>query len=517
TGLSVLKAGGNAYDAAVATQFALAVVYPRAGNIGGGGFALLRASDGSVAALDYREKAPIGAYRTMFQDSTGEVINEISTQGHLAAGTPGSVAGMWELHQKYGSLPWGDLVQPAIDIAFEGFRITADEAEALNEKQQDFITANHYRPWVIKDGGWQENDPVSQIQLAATLSFIRDYGRDGFYKGIVADQIVNEMKAGDGLITHGDLEAYQAAWRDPLIGQYREHKIISMPPPSSGGIALLQLLKGAEMLNIGQYEHNSAKAIHLMAEVERRVFADRAKHLGDPDFFDVPSAYLLSENYNRSRFETISTSSATPSSTIGGGVVPYESDQTTHFSILDKFGNAISVTTTLNLNYGCKVWVKGAGFVLNNEMDDFSAKPGVPNFFGLIGAEANAIAPGKRMLSSMTPTLVEKDGKIKMVLGSPGGATIITSVFQSVLNLVDYDMTMQEAVEAKKVHHQWLPDQIKAEKGAISVEVAEELSVLGHQIEYVEKIGRNDCILVRPDGKLEGGADPRGDDYAEGY
>lgn len=516
-GLNILKSGGNAYDAAVATQFALAVVYPRAGNIGGGGFAVIRETNGSLSTLDFREKAPLQAFRTMFEDSTGQVISSKSQIGGLAAGVPGSVAGMWQLHQKYGITPWENLVQPAIDIAFEGHRITADEAEALNEKQQDFIDANHYKPWVIKEDGWQENDHVRQVQLAATLSYIRDSGRDGFYTGIVSDLIVKEMDQNGGIISHEDLESYEPAWRTPLIGNYKGHKIISMPPPSSGGIAVLQMLQGAEMLDLGQYAHNSTESIHLMAEIERRVFADRAKHLGDPDYFDVPKKYLLEETYNQSRFQDISLGSVTQSSTIDGGQVPYESDQTTHFSIVDKFGNAVSITTTLNLNYGCKVWVKGAGFVLNNEMDDFSAQPGVPNFFGLIGAEANSIAPGKRMLSSMTPTIVEKDGKVKMVLGSPGGATIITSVFQSIINLVDHNMTMQEAVEAKKVHHQWLPDQIKAEEGAMSVETATELNELGHEIVFVEKIGRNDCILVRPDGKLEGGADPRGDDYAEGY
>tara|TARA_B100001245_G_C22856343_1_gene411676 strand:- start:529 stop:1401 length:873 start_codon:yes stop_codon:yes gene_type:complete len=290
-----------------------------------------------------------------------------------------------------------------------------------------------------------------------------------------------------------------------------------MPPTSSGGVALLQLLQGAEQVKLGDHAHNSANAVHLMAEIEKRVFADRAKHLGDPDFYQVPVAEILSNQYNNNRFDGININDITPSSQIKGGEVPYESDQTTHFSIVDSYGNAVSITTTLNLNYGCKVWVKGAGFVLNNEMDDFSAKPGVPNFFGLVGAEANAIAPGKRMLSSMTPTILEKDGKLKAVLGSPGGATIITSVFQTVINLVDYDMTMQEAVEAKKIHHQWLPDQIKIESGAISPETKTDLEQQGYKFQEVEKIGRNDCILVLPDGKLEGGADPRGDDYAEGY
>lgn len=516
-GFDILKNGGSAIDAAIAVQFALTVVYPRAGNIGGGGFAVLRQADGSIDALDFREKAALTAYREMYQDDKGQVDPSKSQLGHLAVGVPGSVAGMWALHQKYGRIPWGHLLQPAIDLAFEGHQISADEARALNEKQEDFAQANTYEPWVIKEEGWQGQDYISQPQLAATLLFIRDSGRDGFYKGIVGDQIYKEMIRGGGLITPEDLEGYDPVWRDPIVGTYKGYKVIGMPPPSSGGVAVLQLLQGAEQLKIGKYDHNSTKAVHLMAELERRVYADRAEYLGDPDFVEVPVVTLTDEDYNKDRFKAIKKNEATPSSEVGAGEILIESMETTHFSIVDKFGNAVSITTTLNGNYGSKVMVKDAGFFLNNEMDDFSAKPGVPNMFGLVGAEANAIAAEKRMLSSMTPTIIEKDGKLKMVVGTPGGATIITSVFQTILNVIDYEMTMQEAVSARKIHHQWLPDRILVEEDALTAEQISELESMGHTIELRDKIGRTDCILIREDGRLEGGADWRGDDYAEGF
>lgn len=518
-GVEVLKTGGNAIDATIAIQFALAVVYPRAGNIGGGGFAVIRLANGEKATLDFREKAPKLSTRDMYLDELGEVITDKSTLGHLAAGTPGSVAGMWELHHKYGSLAWSELLSPAINVARQGFVITSDEAEALNEKQEDFRKANNFIPWVIKDQGWNAGDSVTQKDLAKTLTLIRDFGRDGFYKGEVAELIVSEMKNGSGIITKEDLSNYEPVWRSPIIGTYKGHEVISMPPPSSGGIAIVQLLKGAEQNQLSNYAHNSTEAVNLMAEIEKRVFADRAKFIGDPDFYNVPVKEIISDEYCKTRFDNLSANQFTPSSQIEGGKVPtYESNETTHFSVVDALGNAVSLTTTLNLNYGSKVWVKGAGFVLNNEMDDFSSKPGVPNFFGLIGAEANAIAPNKRMVSSMTPTIVVKDGQLKMVLGTPGGATIITSVFQTMLNVIDYNMTMQEAVNAKKIHHQWLPDQIKMEEDALDSLTIDQLKRLGHQFQVVDKIGRNDCILIYPDGMLEGGADDtRGDDYAEGY
>lgn len=518
-GIQILREGGNAVDAAIATQFALAVVYPRAGNIGGGGFSILRLNNGETHALDFREKAPALASKDMYLDDSSEVIPNLSMLGHLAAGVPGSVGGMWELHQKFGSVPWKHLIEPSILIAENGFEITQNEADALNDKQPDFIKANTHSPWVINNSGWKKGDIIKQSDLGRTLNRIRDFGRDGFYKGTVAELIIEEMKTSNGIISKSDLEAYNPVWRDPIKGSYKGHTVISIPPPSSGGVALIQLLQGAEILNITQFPHNSAKSVNLMTELEKRVFADRAKFIGDPDFIDVPINELISTEYVKSRLKNIQADVFTPSSKISGGEMPpQESYETTHFSIVDPMGNAISITTTLNLAYGCKVLVKGAGFLLNNEMDDFSAKPGVPNYFGLVGAEANAIAPNKRMTSSMTPTIIEKNNQLKMVLGSPGGSTIITSVFQSTLNVIDYGMTMQEAVNAKKIHHQWLPDHIKMEENAINSETMNALTTLGHQFEIVSKIGRNDCILIYDDGKIEGGADhTRGDDFAAGF
>lgn len=518
-GVEIMRNGGNAYDAAVAVQFALTVVYPQAGNIGGGGFAVVRENDGSIASLDFREKAPAAATRDMYLDSAGQFIPELSTLGHLASGVPGSVAGMWDIHQKYGSKPWAELVQPAINLAFDGYELTKKGAGILNYVQDRFKKANTYEPWVINPEGWKEGDLVVQKELAATLSFIRDNGRDGFYKGIVADQIVKEMVRGNGIITAEDLESYQPAWREPVVSEYKGNKVIGMPPASSGGVAVAQLLYGAEKVGLGNLEHNSAEYVHLMAELEKRVYADRTIHLGDMDYYDVPMEMLLNSDYLDERFEDISLDQVTPSTEITHGEISMtESEETTHFSIVDPQGNAVSITTTLNGSMGSCVIVKGAGFLLNNEMDDFSAKPGVPNMFGLLGSEANAIEPGKRMLSSMTPTIIEKDGELKAVIGTPGGATIITSVFQTILNVLDHDMGMQNAVNAAKAHHQWYPDSIQLENNRFPIEVIEQLEEMGHGIKYRNSTGRMDCILIRPDGKLEGGSDYiRGDNYSEGF
>lgn len=516
-GAKILKQGGNAFDAAIAVQYALAVVYPRAGNIAGGGFAVYRKVNGEKGSLDFREKAPISASRDMYLDDNQNVINNLSSFGVLSVGVPGSVDGMFELHKKLGSLPFELLIQPAIDLAEKGFLLTMREAEKLNDYQKDFLLANDSSTYFFRLNKWKEGDIIFLPELAKTLKLIRDSGRDGFYKGSVAEFMLEEIKKQNGIITQADLDKYQSVWRNPVEGFYKEYKIISMPPPSSGGIALLQLLKGSEYVDFRKLGHNSAESIHLMTELERRVYADRATYLGDPDFFNVPVAKLLDNNYLKDRFSDIRKDSKTNSEQIKEGIVDLiESIETTHFSVVDKDLNAIAITTTLNGNFGSKVFVEKAGFFLNNEMDDFSVKPGIPNQFGLVGAEANAIAPEKRMLSSMTPTILEKDGKLFMVVGSPGGATIITAVYQTILNVVEHQMNMQEAVNASKTHHQWLPDLILYEENKLDSQVIHKLKKLGHRLEARSAIGKMDAVLILPNGKMQGGADPRGDDKAVG-
>jgi len=517
-GLEVLKAGGNAVDAAIAVQFALAVVLPAAGNIGGGGFMVVRENNGAINGLDYRETAPARASRDMYLDAQGNVIPKLSIEGHLAAGVPGTVDGMVKAHQQYGSLPWQQLVQPAVDLAAKGFAITQKEANGLNGNQTLFRKFNAPNNAFIKEAAWQAGDLLVQRELSQTLARIRDQGRAGFYEGETARLIAAEMAQGKGFISTDDLQKYTAKWRPPVTGSYRGYRVISMAPPSSGGVALLQLLQLVEPYPLRQYGWNTTRTIHLLTEAERRVYADRSEYLGDPDFYKVPVAQLTSPQYLAARMQNFNPDKATPSTEIKPGkLTGKEHEETTHFSVVDKAGNAVAVTTTLNGSYGNFVVVDGAGFLLNNEMDDFSAKPGVPNMFGLVGSAANAIAPKKRMLSSMTPTILEKDGKLFMVVGTPGGSTIITSVFQTILNVLDHGMSMQEAVTAKRVHAQWLPDEIRHETGAISDKTAQELQKKGHRLRASGGIGRVDAILVLPDGKLEGGADPRGDDTALGY
>ncbi len=517
-GADVMRRGGNAIDAAIATQLALAVVHPSAGNIGGGGFMVIRQSNGALNTLDYREKAPAAATSTMYLNENGDVIPGLSESGQLSAGVPGTVAGLVESHAKYGRLSWKELVQPAIDLALNGFLLTQKEASGLNYIQNDLKKYNSVPPQFLINEKWEAGDSIRYIDLGHALERIRDNGLAGFYEGKTADDIVAEMQRGKGLITHEDLKNYKPVWRAPIVAPYKEYKIISMPPPSSGGIALTQLLRSVENYPIKNWGHNNTKTIHLIVEAERRAYADRSVYLGDPDFYDVPVQQLTDKKYIDERMNTFDANKATPSSAIKEGVfVPKESDQTTHLSVVDAEGNAVSVTTTLNDSYGSKVVVAGSGFILNDEMDDFSVKPGVPNMYGAVGGEANKIEATKRMLSSMTPTIVEKNDKLFMVVGTPGGTTIITSVFQTILNVVEFKMTMQEAVSAKRFHSQWLPDEVFPENGTMDSVTIKKLESMGHRFQFRDEIGRVDAILVMPDGKLEGGADPRGDDAANGF
>ena len=518
-GLEILKKGGNAYDAAIAVQFALAVAYPNAGNIGGGGFLVYRKSNGEVGSLDFREKAPMAADRDMYLDENGIAIDDLSTKGHLAVGVPGSVDGMFQIHHKLASLPMADLIEPAIQLANSGVVLTEREAEKFNSQRDNFLEVNSYTPYYVRQEPWSEGDTIYHTALAEVLMRVRDQGRDGFYSGITAQLIVDEMASGNGIITLEDLSDYQSVWREPLIGSYKSYKIIGMPPPSSGGVALLQLLKGVEAYKIADWGHNSTNTVHVMTELERRVYADRATYLGDPDYYEVPVDRLISTSYLDERFSDIMLDQKTSSQEIKSGKVEYiESIETTHFSIVDAAGNAAAITTTLNGNFGSKVLVKNGGFFLNNEMDDFSIKPGEPNMYGLVGGEANEIVPGKRMLSSMTPTIIEKDHTLFMVVGTPGGSTIITSVFQTILNVIEHGMTMQEAVNAKKFHHQWLPDHVLYEAGAMDNTTLRELEAMGHVMKLRNGLGRMDAVLIHSNGFMEGGADyTRGDNTAMGF
>lgn len=517
-GVEILKKGGNAIDASIAVQFALAVVYPNAGNIGGGGFLVYRDAKGKTDALDYREKAPLKASEDMYWDKNGNAITDLSLYGQFAAGVPGTVDGMVKAHEKYGKLNWKELVQPAINLAQKGFKITKQQASELTNKHNDFVKYNSKTNALTSKSSWKEGDLLVQKDLANTLKLIQQKGRAGFYEGKTADLIVKEMKRGNGIISHEDLKQYQSVWRTPVSGNYKGLKVISMPPPSSGGIALVSLFQSIEDYPINKWGFQADSTIQVMVEAERRVYADRAEHLGDPDFIKVPQKQLLDKSYNVNRMKDFSFEKATPSSAIKAGeIIGKESMETTHYVIVDKDGNAASVTTTLNNSYGSLVVVEGAGFLLNDEMDDFSVKPGTPNLYGLVGGKANAIEPSKRMLSSMTPSILEKDGKLFMVVGTPGGSTIITSVFQAILNVVDFGMTMQEAVAAPRFHHQWLPDQIDYEPNAISENVRESLKQKGYTLKERKPYGRVEGILVNTDGTYQAGADPRGDDKAVGY
>lgn len=518
-GVEILKMGGNAVDAAVAAQFALAVVYPRAGNIGGGGFMVIRTPDGETAALDYREKAPGKAHRDMYLDEKGQVIDSLSRYGDLAVGVPGTVAGLVEAWKKWGRITdWSLLVKPAITLAQKGFLLHQDEASRLNYYRSDFERFNNHALPFVKENDWEPGAVLRQEVLARTLETIALDKGYAFYHGWISEKVDSQMRSNGGWITKTDMENYRAVWRKPIEGLYKSYRVISMPPPSSGGIALVQLLKMIEAYDLKKMGFHSSQSVHLMAEAERRVYADRATHIGDEDFYPVPHKMLIDSVYLAGRMEDFDPNRVTPSDLIReGGPILVESFETTHTSIVDPDGMAVSVTTTLNSNYGSKVWVRDAGFFLNNEMDDFSVKPGVANQFGLVGGTANAIQPGKRMLSSMTPSIIEKEGELFMVLGSPGGSTIITSVFQVFLNVAEFGMTLTEAVAAPRFHHQWLPDHLIIEKGGFDSLTINALQDLGHNMDYYEKIGLVKAILITENGKLEGVGDPRSFDHAEGF
>ena len=519
-GLAILKNGGNAIDAAVAVNFALAVCHPSAGNIGGGGFLVYRDKSGNTKALDYREKAPAAASRDMYLDADGKIIPGKSMTGIFSVGVPGTVAGMQEMHNKLGRLPWNELLQPAVDLARNGLILTEKEARGLNRQRIEFLRENPDKNYLLSVEGkeWKAGDLLVQTDLANTLELILKKKAKGFYKGQTAQNIVNEMKAQNGLISKKDLKNYRAVWRTPVKSQYKNYQIIGMPPPSSGGVALAQLLQMVAPYSLQKWGPTSDSTIQVMVEAERRIYADRSKWLGDPDFVKVPVTELIDPSYTTSRMASMNFTQATKSADIQAGSFPgYESPETTHYSIVDGEGNAVSITTTLNNSYGSKVFVGGSGFLLNDEMDDFSAKAGAPNLYGLIGSKANEIQPNKRMLSSMTPTIVEENGKLKMVVGTPGGSTIITSVFQVVLNTLEMGMNMQQAVEYPRFHHQWLPEKITAEPTRFSEEQQGRLKAKGYTFAPVSGIGLVEGILVLPNGNLQGGADSRGDDTVSAY
>ena len=516
-GVDILKMGGNAFDAMIATDLALAVVYPNAGNLGGGGFMVYRLSDGKNGTLDFREKASINSKSDMYLDDNNEVIKGLSQNGALAIGVPGTIAGLFEIHNKFGTIPIKELFKPAIDLANNGYSLTSKQVNTINSYKDLILELNDSISLFNKN--FQKDDLFINKPLANTLTLISEKGVDEFYKGEIANKLSSYIIQKGGIITVEDFALYKPVWRDALEIKYKDLNIISMGPPSSGGVVLGQVLKMIENYDLNELGHNSELYVQLLVEAEKLSFADRSKYLGDPDFNYIPTNELLDNDYLKSRFKSFSFSNALSSENIDPGkILINESNETTHYSIVDKFGNAVSVTTTLNGNYGSKLIPSEFGFFLNNEMDDFSIKSGAPNMYGLIGGKTNSIEPGKRMLSSMTPSIIEQNGNLSMVLGSPGGPTIITSVLQTILNFYEFNFTMQKSVDSPRFHHTWYPDKIFYEKNILSKKIKDDLSKKGYGFNSKQSvIGRVDAIHIDENQMFHGGADKRGDDKSIGY
>lgn len=516
-GHKILKMGGNAFDAMIATDLALSVVYPNAGNLGGGGFMVYRTSNSQYGSIDYREKAPLLSSENMYLDKNGNIIKNLSREGSLSIGVPGTVAGLFEVYEKFGTLPLDSIFKPALELAKDGFKLTKKQADLFNSSKSKILINSDSLSLFNKD--FKKDMIFSNDKLYKTLKYLLKNGVEGFYDGDISKEIINYVSKKGGILTKEDFLLYKPVWRQPFIFEFDDLKIITMGLPSSGGIVLSQILKSIELISLDNYKTRDINYIKTLIELEKISFADRSRFLGDPDFYDTNIINsLVSTDYLNKRIKSIDFSNPKPSSEIYPGNISFkESNETTHYSILDSFGNAVSVTTTLNSNFGSKIIIPSLGFFMNNEMDDFSIKTGSPNIYGLIGGKVNSVQPQKRMLSSMTPTIIEKDGKLSMILGSPGGPTIITSVLQTILNVYLFNDNLKEAVDHPRFHHLWLPDKIYFEEGAFKQTIIDSLKILGYNFNSkTSSIGRVDAIYIDQNKKIYAAADPRGDDYASG-